>query len=318
MMEKIGIIGCGAVTQNSYSKALSMYQNVKVAYVYDTNSELAEDVALMFGASSVTKEILLSESDIVIIATPPSTHHSLVKEALAKGKKVICEKPFVGTFDESVDLIDTAKKHNSKLYVAHFRRCYPSVQLARSIIKSGILGDVTSIKAYEGGHFSWQTKSGYVFKDPFGGVLFDTGSHTVDMALHIANLDGSNFETKISKVGRDRTEPAHEIDAEMKLIKEDKSEIDFTLKLSRRSVLANKIRVNCTNGYIDVPVLMSNYIRLGGKNSSTVIYSNIKYNTLTDCFAMQFKGMFDDTENSIFEASLFCGLTKILENIAKN
>lgn len=317
-MEKIGIIGCGAVTQNSYSKALSMYQNVSVTYVFDTNSVIAQEVALIFGASSVSKELLLENSDIIIIATPPSSHHSLVKEALEKGKKVICEKPFVGTFDESVDLINTSNRYNAKLFVAHFRRCFPSVQLARSIVKSGILGAIKSIEAYEGGHFSWQTKTGYIFKDPFGGVLFDTGSHTVDMALHIADLDVISFDTTVLSVKRDKAEPAHEIEAKMKLIKDDNSEIDFVLKLSRRSALANKIRVTGTNGYIDIPVAMANYIRLAGKQSSTVLYSNVKYNGIMDCFAMQFKEMFDDTEDSIFKASRFSGLTKVLESIATN
>jgi predicted dehydrogenase len=319
MKKKLGIIGCGAVTQNSYVTALKMYNSIDVRYVYDINEELAVEVAQLLGAEAVSKEKLLADSDITVIATPPSTHYQLVKEALAYGKKVICEKPFVGRVTECLELLDIAKANKSKLYVAHFRRCIPSVELANSIIKSGILGLVESVEAYEGGHFAWVTKSGYVFKDPFGGVLFDTGSHTIDTALYIANLDSVELTTNVLQVNRDRQEPSHEIDAEMELIRTDNSKITFKLKLSRRSILANKIRIKCTNGYIDVSTGMTNYIRLGGKSTSTVLYSNINYKELNDCFALQFEQMFaDDVQDSIFDAPLFINLTKVLENIANN
>ncbi len=74
----------------------------------------------------------------------------------------------------------------------------------------------------------------------------------------------------------------------------------------------------CANGYIDISTVMTNYIRIWGKNSSTMTYSAIKYKNLMECFAMQFKEMFYDKTDSIFAAKRFLNLTRILETIANN
>jgi len=318
-MKSLGIIGCGAVTQKQYAKVLGMFhEDVSIDYVFDLNDELAALVAQQLGAKAVTKELLLSKSDIVVIATPPQSHFELIKDALKPGNKVICEKPFVGSIKECNELIALAKERKSELFVAHFRRTFPSVKLAQSIIKSKILGEVQAIEVYEGGKFSWITKSGYVYKDPFGGVLFDTGSHTIDMALFIANIDTIGLEPKVVSIQKDKDEPAHDITAKLKLTTATSS-IDLKIKLSRKLLLSNKIRITCQNGFIDVPAAtMANYIRISSPISSTIVYAADKYDDLMDCFAMQFKDMFFDVKDSVYDASRFINLTKILEIIAKN
>lgn len=317
MVKKLGIVGSGAVVQNQYAKVLSMYHDIKVDGIFDINEKSSLEVAKIFGAEAISKGELLERSDIIVIATPPSTHYDLVIESIKPGRKIICEKPFVGSVSECLDLISKAKEGKSELFVAHFRRCLPSVLLAKSIVKSGVLGEIIGIEAYEGGRFSWQTQSGYVYKDPYGGVLFDTGSHTIDMALFIAGLDEKQIETKIISIKKDKEEPAHDIRAELNLFSNN-FDISFKVKLSRKILLANKIRITGTNGFIDVPVGLANYIRLGGAFDSTVIYTNQQYGDLMDCFAMQFKEMFYDVENSSFQADKFLSLTKVLETIAKN
>lgn len=317
MAKTLGIIGCGAVTQSNYAKVLSVYHDIDVKYVFDINDELAQQAAKLFDAEVTTKENLLNNSDIIVIATPPSTHHSLVKEALKKGKKVVCEKPFVGNVKDCNDLLASAATAGAELYVAHFRRLFPSVIMARSIVRSGLLGDITSIEVYEGGRFSWKTQSGYVYKDPYGGVLFDTGSHTIDTALFMADMDEKGMNPEVVSIVKDKEEPAHDVRARLKL-KTAANDIDFTIKLSRKILLANKVRITGTNGYMDIPAGMTSYLRLGSKNSSTIIYSNIEYPDLMDCFAVQFKEMFYDVQDSIFNASRFVNLTKVLETIVNN
>jgi predicted dehydrogenase len=317
MQKKLGIIGCGAVTQSNYVKVLKLYHDIDVKYVHDLNENLANDVASQLGAEAVTKDYLLANSDIVIIATPPSSHYPLIKDSLKKGIKIICEKPFVGKVSECQDLVKLVSDVDAELFVAHFRRLYPSVVLARSIVKSGVLGDIKSIEVYEGGKFSWTTQSGYVYKDPYGGVLFDTGSHTIDMALYIACLDQIELTPKILNIKKDKEEPAHDVEANLAL-ETQFSKIDLKVKLSRRLLLSNKVRITGENGFIDVPAVMTNHLRMGTEKSSTVVYSDINYDELMDCFAMQFKEMFYDKEDSIFEASRFTNLTKVLELIAQN
>ncbi|RZK38503.1 MAG: Gfo/Idh/MocA family oxidoreductase [Pedobacter sp.] len=319
MIRSVGIIGCGAVIQSSYTEALGKYDNIVVRYVYDLNKDLAIKVAKIFHAEVVEKHELLLKSDIIIIATPPSSHFELIKESLAQGKKIICEKPFVGTVKEAEDLIELARNKGAQLFVAHFRRYYPSVLLAQSLVESGVLGKISEIEVYEGGKFSWQTQSGYVYTDPYGGVLFDTGSHTIDMALFVSGLDKTqDFSVDIVDLSKDKLEPAHHVEAALK-INAGTSKIDFKLKLSRRTILANKIRIKGENGHIDISVQLTNYVRLTGKNGkSTVLYSPNSYDYFYDCFASQFKEMFGDVENSIFSADRFRNLVNVLQVVSKD
>jgi predicted dehydrogenase len=317
MAKNLGIIGCGAVTQNNYVKALPMFSDIKVKAVFDVDEKQAILVAKQLNSTYTSKTDLLSSCDIIIIATPPSTHRLLIEESLSKDKIIICEKPFVGSAEDAGYLVNLAEASRAKLYVAHFRRLFPSVILARDIIKSKLLGDILSIEVYEGGRFSWQTKSGYVYNDPFGGVVFDTGSHTIDMALFIAGLDVSSLSISNVETKKNKSEPSHEIFSTMLLNSEDQ-EFKFSVKFSRKILLANKIRINGSNGYLDIPVGLANFARLGTKYDSTVIYSNTKYNDLMDCFAMQFKYMFYSSDNSIFDAARFINLTNVLERISKD
>ena len=43
--------------------------------------------------------------DAVIVATPPRTHHAIVKAALEAGKHVLVEKPLATTSADAVDLV---------------------------------------------------------------------------------------------------------------------------------------------------------------------------------------------------------------------
>lgn len=314
---KLGIIGCGAVTQKNYLSTLPFYPDIAIACVHDLNSSIAQKVAEKTGARVVSVEAIKSECEIVVIATPPSSHASLVEEMLASGRTVICEKPFVGTKRDAERLAQLASERNSKLLVSHFRRCFSSVRLARSIVQSGILGTVKKISAYEGGRFSWQTESGYVYKDPYGGVLFDTGSHTLDMVLHVACFDSGSLEVRSAEVARDCPEPSHELEAKALLVK-DGREIKSHFKFSRIVATANKIRVDCENGFVELPIGLVNYVRLGKQGGKSIIVrARESYENLMDCFALQFKQMFYDDPERTFSAEKFINLSALLEAVSK-
>ena len=48
--------------------------------------------------------------DAVIVATPPRTHHAIVKAALEAGKHVLVEKPLATTSADAIDLVDLARR----------------------------------------------------------------------------------------------------------------------------------------------------------------------------------------------------------------
>lgn len=314
----VGIVGCGAVIQKNYLKTLALYPDIRVSHVCDLNSSAAEKVALLTGAKVSSLGQIRSECDVVIIATPPSSHANLVEEMIAPGRTVICEKPFVGKKSEAELLVRLASESNCNLFVAHFRRCFPSVRLARSLIETGVMGAVTGVSAYEGGRFSWEAESGYVYKDPYGGVLFDTGSHTIDMLLHVACLDSSPLEIAVTSVERNCPEPSHDLETRFSLSGVGTDSIKGHLKFSRLLATANKIRVDCEHGFVELPVGMVNYVKLGRQGRrSVVVRAKETYDDLMDCFALQFRQMLYPDLKRTFTADKFINLALILETVSQ-
>ena len=173
------------------------------------------------------------------------------------------------------------------------------------------------MSAYEGGRFSWQAESGYVYKDPLGGVLFDTGSHTLDMLLYVANLDTGILEVTVAVTERDCPEPSNDLETRVGLSRGGRN-ISGHFKISRVVATANKIRVDCENGFVELPVGLTNYVRLGSRDGRAVIvHSRETYNDLMECFALQLKRMFYPDAEGTFSAERFINLTTLLESISK-
>jgi predicted dehydrogenase len=312
----VGIIGCGAVAQQMYTRTLPRVPGVRVSCVTDRNEAAARTLAGIFAARACSLEDVLAGSEVVIIATPPGTHYALCKQALEAGVGVVCEKPFVGTTREAGDLVEAARRRNLGLYVGHFRRTYPAVQAARRLIATGALGAVKAISVAEGGRYSWGVQSGYIKSDPLGGVLFDTGSHAIDMALYACALDHLPLAVEAT-VHRDRSEPAHEVKASGVLVMGQRR-IGFELLLSRYEALANRVRIELEHARVDLPTGLRSAVRVTGKHGSTIVPAREADASYFESFTAQWEAIFADGGGAeTFEASRFLGLTAVLEGLAR-
>jgi predicted dehydrogenase len=80
--------------------------------------------------------------DAILLATPVSTHHSLAARALCAGKHVFVEKPLASSTAEALDLIRLAEERSLTLMPGHTFLYSPPVQMVRSMIDSGELGEI--------------------------------------------------------------------------------------------------------------------------------------------------------------------------------
>ena len=312
--KKIGIIGCGTLTTEFYSKVFPNISTASVEYVCDINKSLSTLASKIFNAASASIEELVENSELVIIATPPQTHYELVKKSLKPNNYVVCEKPFMVNTKDAEDVISISENIGSSLYVAHMRRFYPSVQIARKLFATGILGKLLKIGIYEGNRFKYKSVSNYVANDKTGGVLFDSGSHCLDMALYIAHLTDSKIKIKVANVQKDQEEPSHDIHSCF-TIKSNTSEIKCELLCSRVKFLSNKITFIFENGQIDVPISLENYIRVSGPDGITIINSPDQLKNLTQVYCKQYKSVINQNNDQMIEAKQFLNLTTLLETI---
>lgn len=282
--------------------------------VADLNAPAAQVLARDLSCTVASTAELLDKVDLLLITTPPASHYLLARQALEAGVEVVMEKPFVVTLAQAEDLVSIARRQGRRLSVAHFRRCYPKLQLAREIVRSGLIGPIVGLGAFEGGKFGWGTSSGYVGRDPAGGVLLDTGSHTLDMALFAAGLDESEFAVRARAVARDKPEPAHEVDARFELALSDRV-VSGRIFVSRTQALANLVRLQGKKGWLEFGVGPAGPVRVEGPDGGFLANPTALPGTEVDAFAAQYADILSGVDNSTFAAHRFVGQIKILDRL---
>ena len=85
--------------------------------------------------------------DAVVIATPSRSHAGLVRQALAKGWHVFCEKPFCLDWRESEALASQAAEQGLIGQVGYHYRYVASFAEMKRVLDSGALGRITQYSA---------------------------------------------------------------------------------------------------------------------------------------------------------------------------
>jgi predicted dehydrogenase len=126
--------------------------------------------------------------DVIVIATPNSSHASLARAALAAKKHVVIDKPFTLDLVEARDLIAMSKRMGLVLSVFHNRRWDSDFLTIRQAIQQGSVGTVIHFESHIDRfrpevRDRWREDGG-----PGSGVWFDLGPHLVDQALQLFGL----------------------------------------------------------------------------------------------------------------------------------
>jgi predicted dehydrogenase len=309
----LGIIGCGAVVHRNYSRVLIGRDEYRVRYVCDTDEQQAASAASLFSAEPVALEELLRDSDAIIVSTPPATHAELIRRSVSEGRKIICEKPYAPTHAEAAQALEDARAAGASLYIGQFRRAFPQLELARDVVRLGLIGEVESFIASEGGRFTWTSVSGYTTRDPNGGVLWDTGSHTLDMALYASNLDQWRDPTvEVTEVSRDRPEPSHDFRGAFTMSDDGRS-VRGRLHLSRREALPNLVRVVGSAGELAFVTDVDNRLRVTTATGSLVLTAERSHGDVMECFDLQVRRVLLGEGDEQFAAEGMLAQVKVLE-----
>jgi predicted dehydrogenase len=127
--------------------------------------------------------------DVVHLTTPNYLHHAQVRDTLAAGKHVICEKPLAMNSEETGELLKLAEA-SGLVHAVNFNiRFYAQNQAARARVRAGEIGDVRLIS---GGYLQdWlllDTDWNWRLDPAAGGSLRavgDIGSHWLDLVTYI-------------------------------------------------------------------------------------------------------------------------------------
>ena len=147
-MIKIAVIGAGHWGPNLI-RNFNNGRTASVVRVIDRDEERLAQVHQRFNdiqtSDNASDAFNDPAVDAVVIATPTSTHHELVKAALAAGKHVLVEKPIAHDVEASDELVTLAAKANLTLMVGHVFLFNGAVREAARIIDAGDLGKIFHI-----------------------------------------------------------------------------------------------------------------------------------------------------------------------------
>jgi predicted dehydrogenase len=184
---RVAVIGCGRVAQDH----LTAYQKLgeaEIVAVADVIERQATAAAEQFGCAAFTDyRRLLAEAapNAVSICTPPVTHPEITLEALARGVNVLCEKPFAITLADARRMQEAAERTGLVLMMASKFRFVEDVVKAKGIIESGILGRIVLFENVFCSRVDMRERWNSRKAVAGGGVLFDNGSHSVDIARYL-------------------------------------------------------------------------------------------------------------------------------------
>jgi predicted dehydrogenase len=170
---RLGFVGVGWIGRNRL-EAVAASGVAEVAAVADPDVE---------GALGSLDELLESELDGVVIATPSALHAEQAIAALECGLAVFCQKPLALDAAGARHVVEAARRADRLLALDLSYRFTEAAARVKELVDAGELGDVFAAdlafhNAY-GPDKPW-------FSDPAqsgGGCVIDLGIHLVDLAL---------------------------------------------------------------------------------------------------------------------------------------
>ncbi len=168
---RVGVVGLGYWGPNLV-RNLHEVEDAEVAWICDRRTEALAKMAKRYPAVACTEDLgeLLDDPsvDAIAIATPVSTHFALASLALRRGKHVFVEKPLAASSAEAVDLIELATDRELVLMPGHTFLYSPPVNMIRSLIEAGDLGEI---------YFVSTSRVNLGLHQPDVSVVWDLGPH---------------------------------------------------------------------------------------------------------------------------------------------
>jgi predicted dehydrogenase len=211
---RAGVVGTGFIGA-VHVEALRRL-GVEVVGVVGSSPERAAAKGLAPVSGSYEQLLADDDVDVVHLTTPNHLHHAQVKQALAAGKHVVCEKPLALHSEQSAELAQLAAE-SGVVHCTNFNiRFYPQVQQARALVAQGALGTIWNV---HGGYLQdWlllPTDWNWRLEPEKGGELravADIGSHWLDLVQFVTGMRVESLLADLATTIPVRRRPSREIE----------------------------------------------------------------------------------------------------------
>ena len=185
----VGLIGYGLAGSIFHAPLVEAEPRMRLASVVTSRKEqVASELPVARVLGSVEELLADPGIELVIVASPNTTHVPFARAALHAGKHVVIDKPFAPTLGEADALIALAEEKGRLLSVFHNRRWDDGFLTARHCIDQDLVGNVAHYEVHFD-RFRPAIKQGWREQPLKGsGLLYDLGPHLIDQSLVLFGL----------------------------------------------------------------------------------------------------------------------------------
>lgn len=201
----IGLLGFGAMGKaHAYAVAALPYYyhplpfRAKIYGVCCTDTARAAKIAeeYRFSRSYPGAKALITDPDIdvVSVCTPNIFHFEQIRACIEAGKAIYCEKPLCVSAEQAFQVAEAAEKRGIVTQIVFQNRYLAAVMKAKELIEQGRLGKLLTFRfSYLHASCTEPEKAAGWKQDKDicgGGVLFDLGSHVLDLCTYLCGPAG--------------------------------------------------------------------------------------------------------------------------------
>jgi predicted dehydrogenase len=150
---KIAIVGCGKIA-DAHVEEIRKIASVQLTAVCDLEPIMAEQLAIRYQIprwySNVTRMLEEEKPDVLHISTPPQSHLSLTRQAVAAGCHVYLEKPVALRHIEAEAIVAAAIESGRKLAVNYWPNFEEQSLELHRLYNAGVLGAPVHIESLYG------------------------------------------------------------------------------------------------------------------------------------------------------------------------
>jgi predicted dehydrogenase len=164
----------------------------EVTALVGRNPERTAERAKHFGiplATTSVEKVIDSDVEVLVIATPPTSHREIALAAIKAGKHILCEKPLADTSAAAAEMRDAANASNVVCILQHQLRWRTSTAMLRETIGKGALGtliqgafdlDIPMMQKPEIDVPDW-----WLASETGGGWLRNCNTHGIDLVRYM-------------------------------------------------------------------------------------------------------------------------------------
>jgi predicted dehydrogenase len=195
---RAGLIGYGVMGRN-HARVLSNLENVDFVGVVDP-LEFDKKMPQSYGLPIFREvsELVAQRIDYAVIAVPTEKHKEVAIQLLSENINCLIEKPVTVDVDSALEIKKIAESKSLIVGVGHIERYNSAIQVLKSKLSAGELGEIYQISTRRQGPFSDRISD--------VGVVRDLATHDIDLCLWLTE---SKFESVYARTLK-KTNREHE------------------------------------------------------------------------------------------------------------